>query len=197
MRSQSSKSEGQKEKGSRTPWLEEKQGNKAGVHSARSLSGCWQLKKGPVHVCKLGRETPAGAAGRRAWGAAQKVRAPRLAGKAQSGLILPTRTDPGRSVGPPAQAPPPKPRPSFRYWPQRQQGTPNTNLNPASKESTQPLLLKKKKEKCSICKNTTGTLSDCFQPSLAHLPNLENPTGTHGSPTEPPCTEAGEGRGRP
>lgn len=145
---------------------------------------------------KLGRETPSGAAGRRAWGAARKVRAPRLAGKARSGLILPAWTDPGGPVGPPAQAPPPKPRPSFWYRPQRQQGTPNTNLSPASKESTQPLLLKKKKEKCSICQNTTGTLSDCFQPSSAHLPNLENPTGTHRSPTEPPCTEAGEGRGQ-
>lgn len=95
---------------------------------------------------KLGRETPSGAAGRRAWGAARKVRAPRLAGKARSGLILPAWTDPGGPVGPPAQAPPPKPRPSFWYRPQRQQGTPNTNLSPASKESTQPLLLKKKKK---------------------------------------------------
>ena len=31
----SCKSEGQKEKGSRTPWLEEKQENKAEIHSAR------------------------------------------------------------------------------------------------------------------------------------------------------------------
>ena len=149
LRSQSSKSEGQKEKGSRAPWPEEKQGNKAGVHSARSLSGCWQLKQGPVHVCKLGRRHR------------QELRAeepavrlercfPRLAGKARSSLTLPTRTGPGRPVGPPAQAPPPRPRPSSRCRPQRQQGTPNTNLNPASKESAQPWLLKEKKNVPSV-----------------------------------------------
>lgn len=195
MRSQSYKSEEQKEKGSRTPWLEEKQENKAGIHSACSLSGAGYSRRAQFTSVKLGRETLSGAAGRRAWGAARKVRAPRLAGKARSGLILPGRMDPGGPVGPPAQAPPPKPRPSFRYRPQRQQGTPNTNLSPASKESTQPLLLKKrKKEKCSICQNTTGTLSDCFQPSSAHLPNLENPTGTHRRSR--PARRLGRGVGR-
>lgn len=50
---------------------------------------------------------------------------------------------------PPTQALPPKPRPSFRYQPRRyskaRDGTPNTNLSSASKESKQPLLLRKKK----------------------------------------------------
>lgn len=78
--------------------------------------------------------------------------------------------------------------------PQRQ-----TSAPPPKRTHSLCYLKKKerKKEKCSICQNTTGTLSDCFQLSSACLPNLENPTGTHGSRTEPPCTEAGEGRGRP
>ena len=49
-----------------------------------------------------------------------KVRAPGLAGKAWGRLVLPVRMGPGGPVGPPTQgAPPPKPRPSFRYLPQR------------------------------------------------------------------------------
>ena len=80
-----------------------------------------------------------------------------------------------------------------------QQGTPKTNLSPASKENTQPLLFKKKrkKERKMFHLSEHNRNPVCFQLSSACLPNLENPTGIHGSRTEPPCTEAGEGRGRP